>query len=231
MFSNFIDVRSNCFNFNLNGKRKIETRLPQNIYQPLSKMDFPVDIPLRINPNIQDPIAHSVVYSFQNENALEDARGYIVYKLPYSPNTFWTNFKYTYYGVNDPQIEIGIELDTSNDYNYNISYTQPRTAGEWYDTVWPIPSLNNPLNNGSVYIKVRVDSAFQRSNFRLFLLGFTDLFPQVDHYLLLSASDLYQFVFHMNYEDVNGTIFNVENFAYIQDFVNAAYGIRLISRY
>lgn len=194
-------------------------------------MDFPIDIPLHINPHIQDPIAHSVVYSFQNEDALEDARGYLVYKLPYSPNTFWTNFKYSYYGVDNPQIEIGIELDTSNDYNYNISYTQPREARVWHDTVWPIPSLNNPLNNGSVYIKVRTDSAFQRTNFRLFLLGFTDLFPQVDHYLLLSASDLYQYVFHMNREDGYGTVFNVENFAYVQDFVDGAFGIRLIRRY
>ena len=194
-------------------------------------MDFPIDIPLHINPHIQDPIAHSVVYSFQNEDALEDARGYLVYKLPYSPNTFWTNFKYSYYGVDNPQIEIGIELDTSNDYNYNISYTQPREARVWHDTVWPIPSLNNPLNNGSVYIKVRTDSTFQRTNFRLFLLGFTVLFPQVDHYLLLSASDLYQYVFHMNREDGYGTVFNVENFAYVQDFVDGAFGIRLIRRY
>lgn len=194
-------------------------------------MDFPIDIPLRINPHLQDPIAHSVVYSFQNEDALEDPRGYIVYKLPYSPNTFWTNFKYSYYGEDNAQIEIGIELDTSNDYNYNISHTQPRAARVWHDTVWPIPSLNNPLNNGSVYIKVRVDSAFQRANFRLFLLGFTDLFPQVDHYLLLSASDLYQYVFHMNREDGYGTVFNVENLVYVQDIVNDAYGIRLIRRY
>lgn len=133
--------------------------------------------------------------------------------------------------MNNPQIEIGIELDTSNDYNYNISYIQPREARVWHDTVWPIPSLNNPLNNGSIYIKVRVDSAFQRANFRLFLLGFTDLFPQVDHYLLLSARDTYQYVFHMNHEDEAGTIFNVENLAYVQDLVNDAYGIRLIRRY
>jgi hypothetical protein len=231
MISNFLSgCQGQKYILSLTPKEKLKHGSSQNISGP-SKMNFPTDIPRRINPQLQDPAAHSVIYSFQNENALEDARGYIVYKLPYSPNTFWTNFKYSYYGLDNPQIEIGIELDTSNDYNYQISYTAPRAGGVWHDTVWPLPSLNNPQNNGSIYIKVRVDSAFQRNNFRLFLLGFTDLFPPVDHYLLLSSHDTYQFVFHMNHGNEYGTIFNVENFVYVQDLVNDAYGIRLISRY
>jgi len=203
-------------------------------------MLIPTDIPARINPYMQDPLAHSVVYTFQNDNALYTNDGYYLYRLPYSRDTFWTNFRFSLYGVDNAELDIGIELCTSNDYIYDIAAPVPRLANTWNDTVWPLPSLDSGQNNGAIYIRIRPSSAmpFQMQNFRLQVLGFMDLFPRVQNYLLLTERYTYQFVFYMNqdnheegHQPAEGRIYNVENLAYIQDIVNNAQGIRLISQY
>ena len=202
-------------------------------------MFIPTDIPSRINPYMQYPLTHSVVYSFPNENAICAADGTYLYKLPYSMDTVWTNFKFSLYGVDNAELDIAIEINTSDDYIYDIAPLEPRQAATWHDTVWPLPSANSGQNNGAFYIRVRPSSAapFDLQNFRLQVLGFMDLFPRSQNYLLLTERYTYQFVFYMNESDEekeqqpNARIYNVENEVYIQDIVNNAQGIRLIRQY
>jgi hypothetical protein len=202
-------------------------------------MLLPTDIPASINPHMQDPLQHSVVYTFPNEDIFHAQGGAYLYKLPYSRNTFWTNFKFNLYGINNAELEIGIELVTSDGFSYDIAIPEPKRAQIWHDTVWPLPSLNSGHNDGAIYIRVRPSSAvpFQLHNFRLQLLGFMDLFPRSQNYLLLTERYTYQFVFYMNednqegHQPAAGRIYNVENLVYIEDIVNNAQGIRLISQY
>jgi hypothetical protein len=198
-------------------------------------MILPTDIPARINPRMQDPVAHSVVYSFPNEDVIYTHDGAYLYKLPYSRDTFWTNFKFSLYGVDNAELAIGIEIMTSDDFIYDIAPIVPRRAITWHDTVWPLPSANSGQNNGAFYIRVRPSSAapFDLQNFRLQVLGFTGLFPRSQNYLLLTERYTYQFVFYMNEgeQQPNARTYNVENDAYIQDIVNNAQGIRLINQY
>ncbi len=193
-------------------------------------MYIPTDIPQRINPALQDPLAHSIVYSFPNDLATRTNDGSYLFRFPYSRDTFWTNFRYSLYGVDNAELDVGIELITTNNFTYDILPLQPKQGSQWHDTVWPLPSSNGSPDSGVFYIRVRPSSVFQLQHFRLHLLGFMDLFPRVQNYLLLTERDTYQFVFYMN-DGQDGRVYNVENQVYIQDIVNNAQGIRPISRY
>lgn len=198
-----------------------------------------IDLVKQINPDIQDPVANSVMYHFDNNNAITDMIGNIYYKFPFSQNTFWTNFKYSCWGVNAPinePLKIGLVVLTSDEYTYNILSLEEKHQHTWYDTVWPIPSINLEKNKGGIYLKIEppIDRSL-KYELRVTALGYTNLFPNVKHYLLLSSLDTYQFVFYRfhndNKEDVGGAIFNVENIDYIRDIIDSSCGIRLINRY
>ena len=199
-------------------------------------MNIPIEIPKRVNPNIENPVSKSVVYYFTQNDMHADLDGNMLYRLPYSQDTYWTNFKYSYYGANGQQIddiEIGLTLHTRDGYKYDITPSEKREGLIWYDTVWPIPSVKTDI--GGVFIKVKpliCDNS--NYNFKITLLGFMDLFPKTENYLLLSSMDTYQFVFtkyEYEGEQPNGAVYSVENCDYIREIMNKVCGIRLISRY
>jgi hypothetical protein len=201
-------------------------------------MDIPTDIPRYINPDIQDPISKSVIYTFTSRDFYLDNDKNILYRFPYSQNTFWTNFKYSCYNITKNQyerLEIGIELRTFNGYKYCIKPIDNLENKKWYDTIWPIPSINTIGTDASVDFKI-IPPSDNKSTYNIIisLLGFTDLFPKVENYLLISSLDTYQFVF-AKYEvddlEPRGVIYNVENYDYIREIIVKACGIRLITRY
>jgi hypothetical protein len=193
-------------------------------------MFIPTDIPGRINPALEQPISKSIVYTFQNEDALTAHDGSLLFKVPYSKNTFWTNFKYAVPG--DEQLTIGLELYTSDEYIYNIIPPTQCNPRSWHDTHWPLPSTNSQVNSGVIYIRVYSNSNYNlRHHLNLQILGFMDLFPVESNYILLTQNDTYQFVFYMNNGEGNATIYNVENQNYVHNIIHNSQGIRLISRY
>jgi hypothetical protein len=201
-------------------------------------MNIPTDIPKRINPEIQDPISKSVVYSFTSKDAYYNEEGYIMYKFPYSRNTYWTNFKYSCYNVvtNQPvRVEIGLELETTDGYMYCVQMLHERQDKVWYNTEWPFPSVKTVGQKAGLYFKVKMPSDNAQYNLAISLLGFEDLFPKVESYLLLSTLDTYQWVFSkFEYDDPDmsaGSIYNVEHYDYIRDIVKKSCGVRLIARY
>lgn len=201
-------------------------------------MNIPTDIPRRINPEIQDPISKSVVYSFTSKDAHISDDGYMMYKFPYSKDTYWTNFKYTCYNTtkNEPaKLDIGIELVTSDGYTYCVQMIHQREDKVWYDTEWPFPSIYTFGSRAGLYFKVKLPSDKSVYSINISLLGFMDLFPKVENYLLLSTLDTYQFVFSKfeqdDLEGARGSIYNVENYDYIREIIVKACGVRLIKRY
>ena len=203
----------------------------------LYKMNIPIDIPRRINPEIQDPISKSVIYSFTTKDSHIDNVGHIMYQFPYSKNTYWTNFKYSCYNITGQPIllEIGLEVETSDGYKYCVQTLEEREDKKWYDTNWPFPSVKTAENKAGLYFKVKPPSNEIIYSINISLLGFMDLFPKVDNYLLLSSLDMYQFIFS-KFENYNpnlstASIYNIEHYDYTPTIVNNACGIRLIKRY
>lgn len=201
-------------------------------------MDIPTDIPRRINPEIQDPISKSVIYTFSTQDFLLDGEGNIIYKFPYANDTYWTNFKYSCYNITKnqyEQLEIGIKLVTSDNYEYCVKMRQPHQDKVWYDTEWPFPSIYTVGDRAGLYLKIKLPSDnTSKYNIVANLLGFMDLFPKVENYLLLSTLDTYQFVFakyEMDDLPSSGVIYNVENYDYIREIIVKACGVRLIKRY
>ena len=200
-------------------------------------MNIPTDIPKRINPEIQDPISKSVVYSFTAKDVYHSEDGYIMYKFPYSKDTYWTNFKYSCYNTtkNEPaRLDIGMELATTDGYTYCVQMLHEREDKVWYDTEWPFPSVYTFGSQAGIYFKVKPPSDYYTYSINISLLGFEDLFPKVESYLLLSPLDTYQWVFskfEKDNEDASGSIYNVEHYDYIRDIVKKACGVRLIARY
>ena len=200
-------------------------------------MNIPTDIPSRINPDIQDPVSKSVIYSFTDKDALAHKQGYLTYMFPYSKDTYWTNFKYSCYNMatNQPvKLEIGIGLDTSDGYNYCVQMIHEREDKVWYDTEWPFPSINViGMRHAGLYFKVKMPSDGAEYKVNISLLGFMDLLPKTQNYLLLSPLDTYQFVFSKFEldEEGRGSIYNVENEDYIRGQQKKSCGVRMIKRY
>ena len=202
------------------------------------KMDIPTDIPRRINPEIQDPISKSVVYSFTAKDAHHNEDGHVMYKFPYSKNTYWTNFKYSCYNTTKSEparLDIGIELETNDGYTYSVQMLHERENNKWYDTDWPFPSVKIVGHKAGIYFKVKPPFDDSVYSINISLLGFEDLFPKVESYLLMSPFDTYQWLFSkFEYDDPfegAGSIYNVEHYDYIRNIVKKACGVRLIKRY
>lgn len=207
-------------------------------------MDIPQEIPKKINPKFQDYISKSVIYTFNKEtykDICQDKHGNILYKFPYSKDTYWTNFKYSCYNITKnvkELLDMEIILITNDEYEYNVKKDEQFEDKKWYDTEWPIPSINTNGSRTGIYFKIKPLTDMKSSyNIIISLLGFTDLFPKVENYLLLSPFDTYQFVFskfednEYTEENSSGTIYNVEHNDYIREIISKACGIRLINRY
>jgi len=198
-------------------------------------MNFPVDIPKRINPQMADPVSKSVIYTPQPEDYTKDTDGNILVRFPYSKDTYWTNFRYTCYGPTQESLTLGIILITSEGYTYKVSGPQIREQRKWYDTTWPIPSVYTNGETTGVYLWITPPADANKYVITVSLLGFMDLFPKVENYLLLSPLDTYQFAF-CKYElddlpDARGAIYDVNTYGYIQEINIKTCGNRLINIY
>jgi hypothetical protein len=202
-------------------------------------MNIPTDIPRNVNPNFHNPNSKSVIYTFTTKDFYLDNEKNILYRFPYSKNTYWTNFKYTCYNITKnlyEELEIGIELRTTDGYKYTIKASELLKNKEWYDTVWPIPSIYTYGTEAAIDFKIKPPSDNKSIyNIIISLVGFMDLYPSVKNYLLCSSLNTYQFVFNKIEEDnsnnMYGSIYNVEHYDYIKDIINNACTIRLITEY
>lgn len=195
-------------------------------------MNIPTDIIPLINPTIQDPIKQSVIYTFSTKDVNFDKEGNILYRFPYSAKTFWTHFKYRCYNMTmntDENIDIELILVTTDGYTYVLKSNVNRfSSNVWYDTEWPIPSIRN-VESG-IYFRIKPLTAKYKYNIVISLLGFTDLFPLSNHYLLVSPLNTYQFEISVFDEGV-GSIYNVEHEDYIRGIIDKSCKILPIYQY
>lgn len=192
-------------------------------------MKIPIQIPLKVNPNIEDPLSHSVIYTFPDSSKSNDTEGNTLLMFPYSRNTYWTNFNYHCFNFTGT-LQIEVMLITEDGYTYSISPRIDRKPDEWYDTNWVLPSINTGEYSG-IFLRISKPPS-ELKYFRFNLLGFTDLYPDVEHYLLMTPLKSYQFIFS-KFTDVennrsSGTIYNVEHTDYIQNVIDKAHKIDVI---
>ncbi len=201
-------------------------------------MDIPTEIPNRINPFVQDYVSKSVIYTFNTKDVCIDKDGSILYRFPYSRDTFWTNFKYSCYNMTTETYErlrFEIILITTDEYEYNIKLLDTYNDKMWYDMDWPIPSVNTLGSIAGVYFKVRPPiNSKHIYNIVISVLGFTDLFPKSEYYLLHSPLDTYQFIlskFENDPEYPTGSIYNIEHYDYIREIIPKSYTIYMTKDY
>lgn len=172
------------------------------------------------------------IYEFTNKDIILNYDGTILLHFPYLKNTFWTHFEYS----NTTNLKIKLLLVTSDRYEYEILPEKEIKEDTWYDTKWPFPSLNTQKDHCGIYLQIYMSlDSFNTNRPSIKLLGFRDLFPDVENYLLISSLNTYQFIIS-NYEGeelekTSSSIFNIENFTYIKDILPKSVSINLLSYY
>jgi hypothetical protein len=208
-------------------------------------MDIPTGVALTINPTM-DALYNSVVYTFNDNDKLFTNNGDIMYKFPYSKGTWWTNFKYSVYPISNQQLIISVVLITNEGYTYVISRESFIQQNEWNDTIWPLLSLNTSGNNynnynnyninnkSGLYFKIKPLKGDENIHISIKLVGFRNLFPKSENYILISPVKTYQFVFtEFENEDgtTDGTMYNVEHVDYIRDIINKSFLVYMLADY
>ena len=148
-------------------------------------MNIPHDFVKDINPSITDPLSKSTVYTFvPGSHQCSDSNevNYMIFKFPYSENTYWTHFKYA---ASLPNIILESELHivTDDTYKFVILQQHPRHPSKWYDTVYPLPSVNT--SNSGIYLKFKAPT--ENVNIIVHLSGFINLLPSVEQYIITSV--------------------------------------------
>lgn len=208
------------------------------MYKINSKMDIPTEIPNRINPLVQDYVSKSVIYTFDTKDVCFDKDGNILYRFPYSRDTFWTNFKYSCYNITKEQneeLEFEIIVITTDEYEYTIKSQNKYSDKTWYDMDWVMPSVNTLGSPAGIYFKVKpISDKKSMYNIVMSVLGFTELFPKSEYYLLNSPLDTHQFVlskFETNPEYPTGSIYNIEHYDYIREIIPKSHTIYMTKHY
>ena len=205
--------------------------------------DIPLTIPFAINPTIQNPASKSVIYTFNQNDIIHEKNGNILYRFPYSKNTVWTNFKYSVWPSTGQQLIIGIVLVTSENSTYSLGYDMFTQQNKWQNIDWPIPSTKSQTIPGSyegVYLKIKPIAGDENIRINIQILGFIDLFPRVENYILTSRDYLqqpvYEFVFTQHYKEKEGEnnfdrIYNIEHIDYIRNILPTSYLIYPVRYY
>jgi hypothetical protein len=148
-------------------------------------MDIPTRIAAAINPGRDDYITQSVVYTFNKLSAYEATDTHYIFRFPYSANTFWTNYKYVIYSSEKSSLnhlKIGVKVKLQNGDKKIISPSDELEPSKWYNvSQWVIPSVH-PNDDNYIYFKVSKTT----DEFRISLLGFTNLLPEAPSYTLLA---------------------------------------------
>ena len=188
-------------------------------------MNIPIDFIKNINPNLTDPISKSTVYTFapgshQYSNSSEVRE--LLFKFPYSENTYWTHFKYA---TSLPNTVLDVELLVVTEYDQEcvILPLKARQPSTWHDTIWPLPSINTSGGAG-IYLKIKpLTDQFQRNlsilpqgvrtdnlDIIVHLSGFVDLLPIVEQYVIMPATNtpLIQLALSRG----NNTIYRLEDY-------------------
>jgi hypothetical protein len=165
------------------------------------KKEIRKNIPL--NANFQK----QVIYSFTENDIVEQSDQSIIYRFPYSPHTFWVNFKcacFNQYGHLSNNINLQLVLKTTEEERYVIeTYDNDQYyQNKWCHTQWPIPSVKTlyPSQTG-LFFHIDFLQPIPNHQIKLYLQGFTELYPDAKQYFLMDHLQKYKYLFMKLYHN------------------------------
>ena len=168
-------------------------------------MNIPIDFVKDINPNLTDPLSKSTVYTFIPGSHQCNENRDLLFKFPYSENTYWTHFKYA---TSLPNTVLDVELlfVTDDEQEIVILPLQARPASTWNDTIWPLPSLDTSIS--AIYLKIK--PSLITVDIIVYLSGFVDLLPRFERYIILPTQNTPSIQIAISRQ--NNTIYSVEDY-------------------
>jgi hypothetical protein len=148
-------------------------------------MNIPLDFVKDINPTITDPLSKSTVYTFVPGSHICNDERELLFKFPYSENTYWTHFKYVT-SLPNTVLEVELSIVTDDGHDQVIVPLESKQSGTWYDTVWPLPSVNTSIS--AIYLKIKPSN--ENVDIIVHISGFVDLLPSVQDYIIVSTSNI-----------------------------------------
>ena len=168
-------------------------------------MNIPIDFIKNINPNLIDPISKSTVYTFAPGSHQCNDNRELLFKFPYSENTYWTHFKYA---TSLPNTVLESELLVVTEYGQEcvILPLHTRQPSTWHDTIWPLPSINT--SGGAIYLKIK--PPLTSVDIIVHLSGFVDLLRSVEQYVIMPGANTP--LIQLALSKGNNTIYRLEDY-------------------
>ena len=146
---------------------------------------IPTKIPCKIRPDFDDPTCHSVIYTFSVNDMVEYDHDYMLYRVPHSPCTYWTNFHF------NQKTTIDLIMITTEGTTHSI--TTQRQPAEWHTTFWALPSIDT-IDQSGYYFKIHERHEPGVTRIVITMLGFIELLPMSPIYQLVSADQACQYI-------------------------------------
>ena len=168
-------------------------------------MNIPIDFVKNINPNLTDPLSKSTVFTFvPGSHQCNDANE-LLFRFPYSENTYWTHFKYAT-SLPNTVLDVELLIIADDGEEHVILPLQARHPSIWHDTIWPLLSVNTSA--GAIYFKIK--PPLTPVDIIIHLSGFVDLLPNFKRYLIVPSANTPRIQLAISKE--TNTIYRVDNY-------------------
>jgi hypothetical protein len=162
-------------------------------------MEIPTELALTVNGALQDPLSKSIVYTFtmnqtdkytlvNGNNTYDEDQLSILF--PYSNDTFWIQIRAAYFteSNNDYNLSYMLQITYDNGHVYYVTPELNLHKSTWQPLKFPVPSIKADVAAAKLIIKAPNGFFTNHKNtFRLFFLGFEDLYPKSPKYTYISS--------------------------------------------
>jgi hypothetical protein len=168
-------------------------------------MNIPIDFVKDINPNLTDPLSKSTVYTFVPGSHICNDDRELLFRFPYSENTYWTHFKYAT-SLPNTVLEVELLIVTDDGQECVILPLHVRSPSTWNDTIWPLPSVDTSIS--AIYLKIKPPPT--SVDIIVHLSGFVDLLPTIEQYVIMPGVNTP--LIQLAISRANNTIYRLENY-------------------
>lgn len=141
-----------------------------------------------------------VLYVFPWRDEQQSTAEVDAYRFPYSPGTFWVNFRVSRFQENGILRTDGVRLRlvvrTATGDSITIVPWRVYYSPSWYSLRWPLPSL--PYADG---VGIWLEMEHQESpRHQVEIQGFDGAYPKADRYVAVDEEDRHVLLFHQERE-------------------------------
>lgn len=122
-----------------------------------------------------------------------------LYRFPYSPMTFWVNFRiglfYQNRNTRTDSVRVRLYVVTAEGDESDLISWKFYRPHKWYSTRWPLPSLPSDAGCSGIYLQLDTTSHDSISLFRVDLQGFENVYQPSGNYILIDEEDRHSYLF------------------------------------